>query len=120
MSINVSPEELAKLTPADQRDLQAFIQNEGQKAQVQKSRSIHHTDIYWGTQNGYNSNHFFSHHLVAVHELAEVCFKKCITGSISSGKLASKEDTCIQNCVERFMDSNLAVLRHLETLRAGQ
>jgi len=56
----------------------------------------------------------------AVHELTETCFKKCITSSISSGKLASKEETCIQNCVERFMDSNLAVLRHLETLRAHQ
>ena len=27
------------------------------------------------------------------------------------------EDACARNCVERFMDSNLAVLRHLETLR---
>jgi Tim10/DDP family zinc finger len=58
--------------------------------------------------------------LTAVHELTETCFKKCITGSISSGKLAGKEESCIQNCVERFMDSNLAVLKHLERLRAGQ
>jgi len=91
-AVNVSTEELARLTPSDNRELQQFIQNENQKSTVQRS----------------------------VHELTETCFKKCITGSISSGKLAGKEESCVQNCVERFMDSNLAVLRHLEKLRAGQ
>jgi len=91
-AVNVTSEELSRLTPGDNRELQQFIQNENQKSQVQRS----------------------------VHELTETCFKKCITGSISSGKLAGKEESCIQNCVERFMDSNLAVLRHLEHLRAGQ
>lgn len=56
----------------------------------------------------------------AVHDLTETCFKKCITNSITTGKLASKEDSCLTNCVERFMDSNLAVLKHLETLRSHQ
>lgn len=37
MSLNVSADDLAKLTPADQRELQTFIQNEGQKASVQSS-----------------------------------------------------------------------------------
>ena len=55
-----------------------------------------------------------------IHELTEICFKKCITGSISSGKLAGKEESCMANCVDRFMDSNLAVLAHLEKLRASQ
>lgn len=90
--INVSQEELARLSQQDHKALQTFLQNENQKAQVQKS----------------------------VHELTETCFKKCITGGISGGKLAGKEESCMSNCVERFMDSNLAVLRHLETLRAGQ
>jgi len=91
-SVNVSQEEISRLTPQDHRELQQFLQNEGQKSQVQK----------------------------VVHELTETCFKKCITSSISSGKLAGKEETCMQNCVERFMDSNLAVLKHLERLRAHQ
>lgn len=56
----------------------------------------------------------------AIHEFTETCFKKCIKGSISSGRLTTKEDTCMQNCVNRFMDSNLAVLRHLEMMRAHQ
>ncbi|KAI4197701.1 MAG: hypothetical protein LQ350_005770 [Teloschistes chrysophthalmus] len=45
------------------------------------------------------------------------CWTKCITGGISGGKLSSKEETCTQNCVERFLDANTAVLKHLEQMR---
>jgi mitochondrial import inner membrane translocase subunit TIM8 len=125
-AVNVTSEELSRLTPGDNRELQQFIQNENQKSQVQRCKHL---------PQSYPPRHFrllssgtvkeiilltSSFTLAAVHELTETCFKKCITGSISSGKLASKEESCIQNCVERFMDSNLAVLRHLEHLRAGQ
>lgn len=58
--------------------------------------------------------------LPAIHEFTETCFKKCIKGSISSGQLTGKENTCMTNCVNRFMDSNLAVLKHLEMMRAHQ
>ncbi|RMZ92567.1 hypothetical protein DV736_g135, partial [Chaetothyriales sp. CBS 134916] len=90
-AINVSQEEISRLSPQDHQGLQQFLQAENAKAQIQKT----------------------------THELTEVCFKKCIIGSIS-GRLASKEESCIQNCVERFMDSNLAVLSHLEKLKASQ
>ena len=39
MNVNVSAEELSKLTPTDQRELQVFLQNESQKSQVQKCMS---------------------------------------------------------------------------------
>ncbi|KIW16630.1 hypothetical protein PV08_03818 [Exophiala spinifera] len=90
--INVSAEDLQHLSNAEKQQLQTFIQTESQRSSIQKT----------------------------VHELTEMCFKKCITGSISSGKLASKEESCMSNCVNRFMDSNLAVLQHLEKLRAQQ
>ncbi|KAK4941693.1 Mitochondrial import inner membrane translocase subunit tim8 [Elasticomyces elasticus] len=90
--INVSQQEIDQLTAGEKVQLQTFLQTEAQKSSIQKT----------------------------VHELTEVCFKKCISGSISSGKLASKEESCMSNCVNRFMDSNLAVLKHLETLRANQ
>jgi import inner membrane translocase subunit TIM8 len=48
-----------------------------------------------------------------------MCFKKCITGSIKQGKLDSGEESCVQNCVGRFMDSNMLTLRHLEKMRGG-
>jgi hypothetical protein len=37
--LNISPQELQKLTPNDYRELQQFLAHEGQKAQVQKSMS---------------------------------------------------------------------------------
>jgi import inner membrane translocase subunit TIM8 len=90
--LQLSPEDVGRLSNSDKVELQRFIQAESQKAEIQKR----------------------------VHELTELCFKKCVTGSISSGKLAGKESDCMANCVNRFVDSNLAVLKHLETLRASQ
>jgi import inner membrane translocase subunit TIM8 len=57
--------------------------------------------------------------LLGIHALSQMCFKKCITGSIKSGKLDSSEESCVQNCVGRFMDSNMLTLRHLEKMRGG-
>ena len=53
-AVNVSSEELSRLTPGDNRELQQFIQNENQKAQVQRCKlpfrlehlSIRHSPIY--------------------------------------------------------------------------
>jgi hypothetical protein len=55
-----------------------------------------------------------------IHDLTEMCFKKCITSSITAGKMASKEETCMANCVNRMFDSNLVILKHLEALRGQQ
>jgi len=38
-SLNISQEDISRLSPTDQRDLQTFIQNENQKANVQRSES---------------------------------------------------------------------------------
>jgi hypothetical protein len=53
----------------------------------------------------------------AVHQLSEVCWKKCITGKISSGSMDRTEEACTQNCVDRWMDANFQVLKHLEQMR---
>ncbi|KPI41512.1 Mitochondrial import inner membrane translocase subunit TIM8 [Cyphellophora attinorum] len=87
----ITPQDLEQLTPGDQRYLAEFMNNQATTAQLQNS----------------------------VHSLTEVCFKKCIFG-VSGGKLASKEESCVRNCVERYMDSQTSVLKHLETLRASQ
>lgn len=57
--------------------------------------------------------------LAAVHNLTDVCFKKCVTANISSARLERQEESCGRNCVERFLDANLSVLKHLESLRAS-
>ncbi|RMJ25097.1 hypothetical protein PHISP_04038 [Aspergillus sp. HF37] len=79
----------SKLTETDKKELNQFISNEAQKSTIQQS----------------------------VHHLADNCWKKCINGKISAGRLESSEETCAANCVERWMDTNMSVLKHLEVLR---
>ncbi|OJJ48777.1 hypothetical protein ASPZODRAFT_129081 [Penicilliopsis zonata CBS 506.65] len=81
--------DISKLSDADKKELNQILTNEAQKSSIQQT----------------------------VHHLADVCWKKCVTGKITAGRLDKSEESCAQNCVERWMDTNLAVLKHLETLR---
>ncbi|KAI5246493.1 hypothetical protein E4T42_02271 [Aureobasidium subglaciale] len=81
--------DLSKMSDAEKQDLQQFVVNESQKARIQQS----------------------------IHSLTDTCFRKCITGKISSGKLDRSEEPCMQNCVDRFMDANLVVIKNLEQMR---
>ncbi|KAL2039159.1 hypothetical protein N7G274_008208 [Stereocaulon virgatum] len=83
--------DLSKLSEYDKRELQQNLQNEMQKAKIQES----------------------------IHNLTDICWTKCITKGISSGKLDRNEESCTQNCVDRFLDANEAVLKHLNALRGG-
>nr|OQO21264.1 hypothetical protein B0A51_10253 [Rachicladosporium sp. CCFEE 5018] len=80
---------LQNLSPKDKQELNTFVQGESQKAQIQ------HT----------------------IHELNSMCFKKCVTSRISSGSLDRSEEPCMKNCVDRYMDANMTVIRHLEKMR---
>ena len=42
-----------------------------------------------------------------------------MTGGISSGKLERREEGCVQNCVERFLDSTDLVVRNLQGMRGA-
>ncbi|KAI4728165.1 hypothetical protein E4T49_04018 [Aureobasidium sp. EXF-10728] len=81
--------DLTKMSDAEKQDLQQFVVNESQKARIQQS----------------------------IHALTDTCFRKCITSKISSGKLDRSEEPCMQNCVDRFMDANLVVIKNLEQMR---
>jgi len=81
--------DLTKLSDRDKQELQQFIVNESQKARIQQS----------------------------IHSLTDVCWKKCVTGPIRSGKLDKGEESCTQNCVNRFLDANMTVIKHLDAMR---
>jgi import inner membrane translocase subunit TIM8 len=53
----------------------------------------------------------------AVHGLAETCWKKCVTGTIRGGKLDKSEESCAANCVDRFLDTSVTVIKQLEAMR---
>lgn len=82
---------IQKLPQQDKEELQRFIKAETQKSQIQQT----------------------------IHDLTNMCFKKCITSRISAGKLDKYEESCMENCVNRFLDTSGMVLKHMETMRAG-
>ncbi|KAF2823652.1 hypothetical protein CC86DRAFT_371897 [Ophiobolus disseminans] len=56
--------------------------------------------------------------ITAIHALTDTCFRKCIPmGNVKNGKLDKYEEPCMRQCVDRFLDANLVVLRELERLR---
>ncbi|EGS20531.1 uncharacterized protein CTHT_0023640 [Thermochaetoides thermophila DSM 1495] len=81
--------DLNKLTEKDKAELRQFFSNEEHRSRIQSQS----------------------------HELTAICWKKCITSTIKSGQLDKNEQTCLSNCVDRFMDANLATIKHLRNMR---
>lgn len=52
-----------------------------------------------------------------VHSLTDMCFRKCVVSKIGSGQLDRSEEPCMRNCVDRYMDANMTVIKHLEAMR---
>jgi import inner membrane translocase subunit TIM8 len=113
--------DISQMSDAEKKDLQQFVVNESQKARIQQCTSL----LYLSS-----SPILLLHCLLvtsmccllirgatAIHSLTDTCFRKCITGKISSGKLDRSEEPCMQNCVDRFMDANLVVIKNLEQMR---
>jgi len=65
--------------------MQHFIQQESQKAQAQK----------------------------VIHELNEKCWDTCFDGK-PGNKIDSRTENCINNCVDRFIDTNLLMAQRFE------
>ncbi|KAJ2985799.1 hypothetical protein NUW58_g5342 [Xylaria curta] len=81
--------DLDKLNDKDKAELRQVLQNENQKARIQST----------------------------VHGLADVCFRKCVTGTIKNGKLDKTEEGCMANCAERFFDISTLTMKQLQNLR---
>lgn len=52
------------------------------------------------------------------HNLTQICWKKCVTGSIKGAKLDKGEEGCLANCVDRFLDINFLTMKHLNNMRS--
>jgi import inner membrane translocase subunit TIM8 len=78
-----------RLSPKDKEELRQFINQETQRAEVQKQ----------------------------THNLTKMCWKTCVTGTIRGPKLDKNEQTCMASCVERFLDVNHLTIKHLESMR---
>lgn len=48
-----------------------------------------------------------------IHNFTEICFRKCVT-SIGTQTLAKTEELCLQNCLNRFLDTNTAIVKLIQ------
>ncbi|KAI7892311.1 Tim10/DDP family zinc finger-domain-containing protein [Mucor mucedo] len=73
----------------DQRELAQFLEAEQAKARVQE----------------------------VVHNMTDTCWDKCI--SKVNNKLDRSEEACLANCVDRFLDTSLFIVKRLEDMRSS-
>ncbi|KAI0180287.1 Tim10/DDP family zinc finger-domain-containing protein [Hypoxylon sp. FL1284] len=88
-SLSNSNLDLSSLSDKDRTDIRQILASEDQKSRVQ----------------------------TVVHSLTDVCFRKCITGTIRSAKLDKTEESCLANCAERFVDVTRLTIGHLQKVR---
>ncbi|CAH0043985.1 unnamed protein product [Clonostachys solani] len=94
MSLSQSPLDglnLEALNDQDKAEIRQFLNKQQQRSQIQAQ----------------------------THQLTQVCWTKCVPGAVKSGKLDKTEETCLANCVNRFMDLNLLTVKHLQNMRSN-
>ncbi|EIM83362.1 uncharacterized protein STEHIDRAFT_159947 [Stereum hirsutum FP-91666 SS1] len=73
---------------ATQKELQTFLDREQAQARVQQS----------------------------IHTFTSMCWDKCITGTPST-RFSRSEESCLVNCVDRFLDTSLFMVKKIEEQR---
>jgi len=79
-----------KFDEATQKELANFLEQEQAKSRLQAS----------------------------VHKFTEQCWNKCVTGSIST-RFSRGEEACLVNCVDRFLDTSLFIVKKLDEARGN-
>ncbi|ETW87459.1 mitochondrial import inner membrane translocase [Heterobasidion irregulare TC 32-1] len=72
-----------------QKELQTFLDREQAQARVQQS----------------------------IHSFTSMCWDKCITGTPST-RFSRGEESCLVNCVDRFLDTSLFMVKQIEQQRS--
>ncbi|CCH59781.1 hypothetical protein TBLA_0B09640 [Henningerozyma blattae CBS 6284] len=88
-SSTIPLESLSKLDDATKKDMSNFIEIENSKQKMQMS----------------------------IHQFTNTCFKQCITHVGNDGTLSSQEDLCLRNCLNRFLDTNIQIVKGLQNMK---
>ncbi|ESK98398.1 mitochondrial import inner membrane translocase subunit tim8 [Moniliophthora roreri MCA 2997] len=51
-----------------------------------------------------------------VHNFTTMCWDKCITGTPST-RFSRSEESCLMNCVDRFLDSSIFLVKQIQSRR---
>ena len=54
-----------------------------------------------------------------VFALTDTCWEKCIESSSLRNRLEPKTESCLVNCVERYLDTTNFIVNRLETVRGS-
>ena len=87
MSSLSSPSSNLEFDEATQKELGKFLESENARMRLQSS----------------------------IHTFTDLCWDKCI--SKISNKIDRSEEACLTNCVERFLDTSLFIVKRLEETR---
>ncbi|CCT69385.1 hypothetical protein LB506_007277 [Fusarium annulatum] len=107
--LSIDNADLEKLNDKDRLELRQFLANEQQRSQIQARTYNTEEDIM-----GYGIADEMS---LETHSLTQMCWTKCVPGNIKNPKLDKSEETCLANCVERFLDVNYLTMKHLNGMR---
>jgi len=77
-----------KFDDATKQELSQFIEQEQAQARVQES----------------------------IHKMTSMCWDKCVTGTPST-RFSRSEDSCLSNCVDRFLDTSLKLVQLIQDQR---
>lgn len=94
-------------------ELQEFLMLEKQKAQVNAQVRPQNREIHRKFVNCNIFPDFFQ-----IHEFNEICWDKCVEKPGS--KLDGKTETCLNNCVDRFIDTSLLITNRFSQLLQKQ
>ncbi|KAL6946914.1 hypothetical protein ACO0QE_001768 [Hanseniaspora vineae] len=86
--VTVNTAEIQKLDEASKRDITNYIEVESAKQKVQMS----------------------------VHQFTSMCFRNCVKDA-SNPELSSAENQCLNSCVNRFLDTNIKIVKGLQNIQ---
>ncbi|SCU78851.1 LADA_0A08086g1_1 [Lachancea dasiensis] len=85
---SITQNDLASLDDGSKKEIMNFLESENSKQKVQMS----------------------------IHQFTNVCFKQCAT-NVNNGNLSSQEEGCLKNCVNRFLDTNIRIVKGLQSIQ---
>lgn len=85
---SITQADLANLDDGSKKDIMTFLESENSKQKVQMS----------------------------IHQFTNICFKQCIP-SVNNADLSAQEEQCLNNCVNRFLDTNIRIVKGLQSIQ---
>lgn len=84
-STSIDPAAIQNLDANTRKEIMQFVESETSKSKVQSS----------------------------VHNFTDMCFKKCVS-KVDSNTLNKTEESCLQNCLHRFLDTNINIVQMIQ------